>query len=238
MHITEMKKHEFIKNKVMEHIVKTSVEKATLISHTNVTHGINDSNETSHVWMVQNQQHPNMTYKVPLPFTKYACFTCEWALCANLCKHQVLILLTCTNLIQYCGTWYGYDCGCFATMFVNRTYLQWIWWWKGWWRSLWRTMGCWYVWAYDIRWYLPQWGKRKRSQSTFKFIHIHRENACLNGWHNARNHQWNQKRWVPIHRPHHIIVACYYNKCMRYLPFQCKWSHAFWHGISLRQWWI
>jgi hypothetical protein len=48
MHMAKMKKHEFIKNKVVEHIVKMSVEKATL----NVTHWINDSNETNHAWMV------------------------------------------------------------------------------------------------------------------------------------------------------------------------------------------
>jgi hypothetical protein len=129
MHTAEMKKREFIRNKVVEHIVKTSVEKATLIPHPNVAHGIDDSNETDHAWMVQSQQHPNMTYKVPLPFTKYACCTCEWALRGNLCKHQVAIFLTCTNLtkeniIQYCGTWYGSDRGGFATMFADLTYLH------------------------------------------------------------------------------------------------------------------
>jgi len=96
MHIAEMKKRGFIRNKVVERIVKTSVEKATLIPHTNVTHGINDSNETGHAWMVQSLQHPNMTYEVPLPFTKYACCTCEWALRGNLCKHKVAIFFTCT----------------------------------------------------------------------------------------------------------------------------------------------
>ncbi len=50
-----MKKREFIKNKVVEHIVKMNVEKATLIPLTNVTHGIDDLNETNHAWMVQNQ---------------------------------------------------------------------------------------------------------------------------------------------------------------------------------------
>jgi hypothetical protein len=70
MHIAKMKKRGFIKNKVVEPIVKMSVEKATLILHTNVTHGIDDSNEIGHAWMVRSQQHPNMTYKVPLPFTK------------------------------------------------------------------------------------------------------------------------------------------------------------------------
>ncbi len=52
MHTTEMKKHEFIRNKVVECIMKTSVEKATLIPHTNVTHGINNLNETGHAWMI------------------------------------------------------------------------------------------------------------------------------------------------------------------------------------------
>jgi hypothetical protein len=42
MPTVEMKKHKFIKNNVVEHIVKTNVEKATLIPHTNVTHGIDD----------------------------------------------------------------------------------------------------------------------------------------------------------------------------------------------------
>jgi hypothetical protein len=49
--------------------------------------------------------------------------------CGNLCKHQVVIFFTCTNLIkgntiQYCGTWYGFDHGGFATMFANPTYLH------------------------------------------------------------------------------------------------------------------
>jgi len=54
MHIAEMKKRKFIRNKVVEHIVKTSIEKATLILHINVTHGIDDLNETGHAWMVQS----------------------------------------------------------------------------------------------------------------------------------------------------------------------------------------
>ncbi len=80
--------------------MKTSVEKATLIPHTNVTHGIDDLNETSHAWMVRSQQHWNMAYKVPLPFTKYVCCTCEWALRGNLCKHQVAIFFTCIDLTK------------------------------------------------------------------------------------------------------------------------------------------
>jgi len=112
----------------VEHIVKTHVEKVTSILHTNVTHEIDDSNNTSHAWMVQSQ-HMNMTYKVPLPFNKYVCYTYEWVLHGNLCKHQVVVLLTCTNLIkkniiQYCGIWYGSDHDGFAAMFVDLTYLH------------------------------------------------------------------------------------------------------------------
>jgi hypothetical protein len=39
MHTIEMKKQRFIRNKVVERIVKMSVKKATLIPHTNVTMG-------------------------------------------------------------------------------------------------------------------------------------------------------------------------------------------------------
>jgi hypothetical protein len=95
-----MKKCGFIKNKAVEHIVKISFEKATLIPDTHITHGRYDSNETNHAWMVQSQQHLNTTYKVPLPFTKHACCTYEWALHGNLCKHQVAIFFTYTNLIK------------------------------------------------------------------------------------------------------------------------------------------
>jgi len=70
-----------------------------------------------------------MTYKLPLPFTKYVYCTCEWALRGNLCEPQVAIFLTCSdltkeNIIQYCGTWYGFNCGGFAAMFADPTYLH------------------------------------------------------------------------------------------------------------------
>jgi hypothetical protein len=43
---------EFIKNMVVEHIVKANIEKATLILRTHITHEINDSNKTGHAWIV------------------------------------------------------------------------------------------------------------------------------------------------------------------------------------------
>ncbi len=47
----------------------------------------------------------------------------------NLYKHQVAIFLTCIDLtkkyiIQYCGTWYGFDRGGFVAMFIDPTYLH------------------------------------------------------------------------------------------------------------------
>jgi hypothetical protein len=129
IHIIEMKNQGFIKHKVVKHIVKASIEKATLIPHTHVIHGIDDLNEIGHVGMVQSQQHPNMAYKIPLPFTKYVCCTCKWVLRGNLCKHQVVIFLTCNyltkkNIIQYYGIWCGFNYGGFASMFANLTYLH------------------------------------------------------------------------------------------------------------------
>ncbi len=51
IHASQMKKHRFIKNKDVECIVKTSVEKATLIPCTHVTDGMHDSNEIGYAWM-------------------------------------------------------------------------------------------------------------------------------------------------------------------------------------------
>ncbi len=70
-----------------------------------------------------------MTYEVPFLFTKYAYYTCEWTLRGNLCKHQVVVLFTCTNLtkkniIQYYGIWYGSNRGGFVAMFMDFTYLH------------------------------------------------------------------------------------------------------------------
>jgi hypothetical protein len=90
MHMAKMKKHRFIKNKVWNTVWKWTLKKPHW-SH--VTCGIDDLNEIDHAWMVWSQQHLNMTYKVPIPFTKYACCACEWALCGNLCKHQIIVLL-------------------------------------------------------------------------------------------------------------------------------------------------
>ncbi len=54
---------------------------------------------------------------------------CEWALHNNLCKPQVIVLLTCIdltkeNIIKYCGTWYGTNCDGFKSMFAYPTYFQ------------------------------------------------------------------------------------------------------------------
>ncbi len=65
MHIAEMKKRKFIKNKVVERIMKTSVEKATLIPHNNVTHGIDiwmklamhGRYETNSIWIWHIRSH-------------------------------------------------------------------------------------------------------------------------------------------------------------------------------------
>jgi hypothetical protein len=46
-----------------------------------------------------------------------------------LCKHQVIVLLPSTNLIkeniiEYCGTWFGFNRGGFKAMLIDLRYLQ------------------------------------------------------------------------------------------------------------------
>jgi hypothetical protein len=104
--------------------------------------------------------------------------------------------------------------------------------------SIWKLMCFLDKWSLmiDQMWYFPQCQIKDKSQPTFKFIRPHRENACLNGWRKAKNHQWNQTKWGSTHRPFHIIVACDYNICIKYSPFQSKWNHASQYCFSLCQW--
>jgi len=120
MHTLEMKKKGFI-NKVMEAIITQSVEKAALIPPTQV---YQPTLESDGAWGVQSQRLPNVIYAVKIPFTKIFCCTCEWALRGNMCKHQIAVILTCTDIsqediIHYCGTWYGSHRGGLGHMFAD-----------------------------------------------------------------------------------------------------------------------
>lgn len=77
MHTSEMKKTCFIKNKVVDRIVKTSVDKATLIP---LAHVIQSFFESDGSWIIRNQHLANVAYKIRDMFTKYASYTCGWAL--------------------------------------------------------------------------------------------------------------------------------------------------------------
>jgi hypothetical protein len=37
---------------------------------------------------------------VKFPFTEISCCTCEGALWRNMCKHQIVVILACTNITQ------------------------------------------------------------------------------------------------------------------------------------------
>jgi hypothetical protein len=84
MHTLEMKKKGFIKNKVMEAIITQSVEKVALIP---LTHVYQPTLESDGPWGVRSQHLPNVIYAVKFPFTEIFCYTCEWALQGNMCKH-------------------------------------------------------------------------------------------------------------------------------------------------------
>ncbi len=109
MHTLEMKKNGFIKNKVMEAIITRRMEKVTLIPF---THVYQPTLESDGAWGVWSQRLPNVIYTMKFPFIEIFCCMCEWALWRNMCKHQIVVILTCTNIFQediihYCGTWYG-----------------------------------------------------------------------------------------------------------------------------------
>ncbi len=121
-----MKKRGFIKNKVVEQLAKASVDKVALIPP---THMIKPSMESYSTWIVRNQHYSHVSYKVMHPFTEYASCTCEWAMSGNLCKHQIMIILMVTNVtqedvIEYCGTWYGSNCGGLPTMFAYPKHIR------------------------------------------------------------------------------------------------------------------
>jgi len=116
-----MKKKGFIKNKVMEAIITRSVENVAIIPFTHVYQPTLESDGT---WGVRNQCLPNVIYKVKFPFIEIFCCTCEQALRGNTCKHQIVVIFTCTDIYQddiihYYGTWYGSHCGKLGHMFAN-----------------------------------------------------------------------------------------------------------------------
>jgi len=117
-HIGNEKKG-FIKYKVMEAIITWSVKKIALIP---LTHVYQPTLESDGAWGIQNQCLPNVIYMMKFPFTKIFCCTCEWALQGNMCKHQIVVILTCKDIFQediihYYGIWYGSHRGGFGHMF-------------------------------------------------------------------------------------------------------------------------
>jgi hypothetical protein len=121
MHTLEMKKKGFIKNKVMEAIITRNVEKPALIP---LTHVYQPTFESDGAWGVWSQRLHNVIYAVKFPFIEIFCCTCEWPLRGNMCKHQIVVILTCTDIsqediIHYCGTWYGSHCEGLGHMFAN-----------------------------------------------------------------------------------------------------------------------
>jgi len=105
----------------MEAIITRSVEKTTLIP---LTHVYQPTLESDGACSVRDQRLPNVIYAVKFPFTEIVCCTCEWALQGNMCKHRIVVILTCTyisqeDIIHYCGTWYGSHHGRLGHMFVD-----------------------------------------------------------------------------------------------------------------------
>jgi len=89
-----MKKHGFIKNKVLERITKVSVEKVLLILIVDVKWL---SLKSTCAWIVMSQGTPNHMYEVKHPFMKYA--NCTWSRhCVEIYVNTKLQLFSCTHM--------------------------------------------------------------------------------------------------------------------------------------------
>ncbi len=105
----------------MEAIITENMEKTTFISF---THVYQLTLESDGAWGVWSQRLPNVIYTMRFPFPEIFCYTCEWALRGNMCKHHIMVILTCLdifqeNIIHFCGTWYGSHRGGLGHMFVD-----------------------------------------------------------------------------------------------------------------------
>jgi len=105
------------------------VEKTAFIQ---LTHVYQPTFESDGAWGVQRQCLPNVTYVVKLSFTEISYCTCEWALQGNMCKHQIVVILTCTNITQediihYCGNGMDHIMKGRVTCLWTRDIFQMIW---------------------------------------------------------------------------------------------------------------
>jgi hypothetical protein len=125
----EMKRQGFIKNKAMARLVMVSVDKVNWTPHIDVISPTFEGDDGDDVWQVRSQHHHGVNYKICTAFIEYTSCTCKWALQGNFCKHQIVVLLTCinpttSNIIGYCGTYYGTHRGSLKCMFADLGYLQ------------------------------------------------------------------------------------------------------------------
>ncbi len=89
-----------------------------------LTHVYQPTLESDGTWGVRNQRLSNVTYVVKFPFTEISYCTFEWGLQGNMCKHQIVVILTSTNItrddiIHYYGIWYGSHRERLGHMFAN-----------------------------------------------------------------------------------------------------------------------
>ncbi len=95
---TEQRWKNVMKNKVVQWLVATNVYKTKLIAHIDVIEPTLESEDNVNDWNVNNQTHFNVIHNQNFPFIEYASYTYEWVLHGNFCKHQVIILLACSDL--------------------------------------------------------------------------------------------------------------------------------------------
>jgi hypothetical protein len=98
MYQAKMKRQGFIKNKAMARLVMASVDKVNQTPHTDVISPTFEGDDGDDVWQVRSQHHHGVNYKICTAFIEYTGYINKWALQGNFCKHQIVVLLTCTDL--------------------------------------------------------------------------------------------------------------------------------------------
>ena len=73
-------------------------------------------------WHVQSQTAPSRWYDIIEPYTSYASCSYEWCIRENMCKHQLAIIKTSTDIswgvmLEFLGTYYESLRGGIGTMF-------------------------------------------------------------------------------------------------------------------------
>ena len=110
----------FVLNKHFERIVANGIAKANAIP---IQH-VQRHPSIEGAWQVHSQSALGRWYGILDPYTKYTSCSCEWAIRGNMCKHQLAVIKSSTDIswddmLEFLGTYYGSLRGGLEAMFEH-----------------------------------------------------------------------------------------------------------------------